>query len=281
MNFKNPKGTGFKIALQEHYTMADFLEQIDTPVDSLGVWRHNLESEDQESKTSWDLNSGYDGAVKLASEGWREGREKMIEMSSDIAPVHDSRIGVGYDVTGAAPDVPLYCSGEPAHMMIPAPIQKPTMTIVVGIDKSSGVDAEDSMRWGLGLLALVDRYERSGVSCEVVAGAVSSGRWEAEGQRAELYVTIKAAGERLDLDRLAFAMAHPAMLRRLKFRWIETHEELFEGWSGGYDKPCDVEADLVEADLILPSVNNYVTDAQTVESAVEKIEELAAQQVEQ
>jgi hypothetical protein len=72
-------------------------------------------------------------------------------------------------------------------------------------------------RRGAAIVALCDVLENSGVRCEVVLGFENSPLKRNENDISKHGITIKRAEDALDLDLMAFALCHPATLRRLSF----------------------------------------------------------------
>lgn len=86
---------------------------------------------------------------------------------------------------------------------------------------------------GAAVLSLADTLERRGFSTELRI----VGNSQAGGQAFRYSIVYKRAGEPLDIDRAAFAIAHPSSMRRLAFAILEQHRELETNFRSGYGSP--------------------------------------------
>ncbi len=203
------------------------------------------DSSHSERDRYWDLGVGWDGAVRLAREGWPDGQAKVREVSGEVL-----RSVVGQvsgrrrvlDVAGHRCHIGRFLSGDPRCMVSirRAARSARVVRLVATISASYCVKAEDFVRRGAAVAAVVDVLEASGVRCEVVVGVcVSRG-----GQGRHMTgVLVKPADQALDIDLLSFALAHPATLRRLWFGFVEGEPEpireyfRFSSKAGSYGRP--------------------------------------------
>lgn len=251
--------------------------------DTSPVWRSSA-SKAARSK-SWDLGVGYDGAVRLARDGWEDGIQRM---SALIETVPSETIFVkSYDVAGAVPDVPRFLGGDPRNMINRGKEQKPkpTMSIAFNMSARADVSAQAIWNFGAGLVAIIDRLESRKVRCEV------SAIWRTEnlgraGAVASICTTLKRPEEALDLHQMAFGVAHPAMLRRINFAAIERSRADIE--CPGYGMPNSrlSEVDIIDpvpGTLFIGGIGDAVSSCSTVESAVRyvaaKINEAAGEPI--
>jgi hypothetical protein len=241
----------------------EFLEQTRKPATS-GAGS----SSTKEPYEQWDMGAGYDGTVKLANEGWPEGLAKMGKAAELLAlPVGDRN----YEpqplaaLSGDEVDVGLYLSSEPECMtdwtMVEAPSFGKVVKIIVNLSASAGCGAETLFRRGAAAVLLVDALESVGIRCEVWAlpkSVSKDGDSVEKGSRKSAmvaHVLVKAADDPVELDRLAFMLAHPAVLRRLGFRLMEQQPENSWSWSkthGGYGCPMQLpESERSEDDGVI------------------------------
>ena len=106
------------------------------------------------------------------------------------------------------------------------------VSLVYAPDANCGTSADTFIKAGIVVLNIVNRLEMNGIRVNLKIAA-----YDASGRRdsyAGCYITIKDYREQLDLKKIAFPIAHPSMLRRLGFKWIETFPDLKGGYSGGY-----------------------------------------------
>ena len=169
---------------------------------------------------SWDLNAGWEGALKLARDGWREGGAAFATGLATL-PAMEPAPAWTLDVGGFFPDVPRYLTGRPDCMwneaQDPDAHRKPTLTLVVSTAANCGTDAKAMGNYGMAIAHYVDELENAGLQVEVIA-CIAERYSRAD---AAWTWTVKAAGERMNLETVAFSIAHPACFRRLGFALIE------------------------------------------------------------
>lgn len=229
---------------------------------------------------SWDLGVGYEGALRLARDGWHEG---VLKLGALVQSVPNA---VEYfkelSVAGELPDVPRALAGDPFNMVTRGKRRKPkpSMTIVVQQGFSSYVSAQEVWNFGAALVAIVDKLESRNVRCEVLT------TWTGEARsRIAITTTLKRTEDALDLSALAFGLAHPAMSRRLCFAAAERAPRELE--NSGYGRPSPVQPydliDLPEGALIIDGVGQDRGSCSTVEGALPfvatKLEKAAGERI--
>lgn len=206
-------------------------------------------------------------ALGLARLGWREGARRMIAAAAGTAVQSDCRPADVYDVAGYMPDVAAYCAGQVDHMIDRDPdsadrAARPVVRLYVNGCYSAGTETEQINNAGLALLGAVDALESSGRSVEV-NWMYWTGSYTGSYVRHLITVRFKAAEEHWDLDRAAFVLAHPSMLRRLGFALVESIPEMEKDCfgNGGYGRVRDnVPRELAEDPtcVVLPTVGSQV-----------------------
>lgn len=203
-------------------------------------------SRTNEKQRSWDLNAGWEGALKLAHEGWAIGREMIEELSTkltdDVLRQHQIHNSINFEpnVAGFLPLIPEYLAGIPEQMMDlePKPQINPIIRLNFSMTNTWNITADAIMRKGAAVASLVDLLEVTGRRCEVVV-SINLRSWG--GGNTDEYqhydVIVKRADMPLLIDSLAFMMAHPASFRRIGFAAMErTHGELDWALHGGYNQ---------------------------------------------
>lgn len=221
-------------------------------------------SEAEDRAYDWDWKAGWSGARKMAgAAGWPDGVQRIKRFADRFVSSLASKVSLPEyypDVTGEYFDVGVLMTGEPEHWYqredSPQTISAAgrVYRVVLNLGASAMVDADDIARRGAAAAAVVQLLELSGRTVELVAVGTTC-----KGARLGVSVTLKAANDSLDLDRLALVAIHPAGLRRLWFRLYEqlaTDAErdanyLYSG--GSYGSPEDVpEAD--RGDIYSPTM---------------------------
>lgn len=227
----------------------------DDLMDYLEVAEHGKIVVPQETRSSHktDMGKGWSGtetfeeALKIAREGWPEGRNKALSLSSTLFDKISTLIekpDLIYDVEGNDYDLGLYLKGEPECWMkyqtqVVEGQGTKIIKLVFNTATSAGVSSRIMIAKGAAIAALTELLEYSGRRVELI---------ECTRQSTELewYVPLKFADQPLDIDRIIFALAHPANYRRIGFSIMEQSEQMKkaghtgDGW-GGYGMPMNID----------------------------------------
>lgn len=236
-----------KTTIKSYDTWSEFVNEIRC----MRTDWHSTTSTRLESKGGdWFATENYEQAVNLALYGWPEGRDLMTTVADELRGVEINVESVRKelrDVCGMVPIVPVALAGDPANMLNIEDVEVPSkiLRVVVAVGDTASTSAETIMRRGGAILSYIDALENAGWRCELV------GRWRSISMNGKKLfqadVTMKAAHEPLDIDRAAFAFAHPSMLRRLMFRMMESFPELESDFNIGYGAGYDAE--VTDADI--------------------------------
>lgn len=178
---------------------------------------------------SWQ-GATWKEALRLAREGWPEGLERITKQSHMFyGRFSDRMISAEFenDVEGDTVDVSAYLAGEPECMMRwEEHVQEGhggVIKIVNNIFLSNGVRKEAMVARGSAVCALVDCLERLGKRCEVeMCFCVTGHRYGSRGTPVLDYrVTIKNPQDSLQLDQMAYVLAHPSSTRCIAFGAME------------------------------------------------------------
>lgn len=173
---------------------------------------------------SWTFGANFDDAVRLASTGWPEGAAKARELLSKLhveTPTLESiACQTFHDMQGAFVDVGQYVEGVPECMVdFREDTRKSRFAkIVVAGTFSAGVSGEAAMARGVAICAVVDALESQGVRCDV---DVVYYHGYNKPESILVTVPVKRAADPLNLDAVAFMLAHPACFRRILFSVLE------------------------------------------------------------
>lgn len=158
------------------------------------------------------------------------------------------------DVVGVRPNVPAYLAGAPCNMWAPIYTDSERKIVRVLINRSyhSSVSAGAAVQHGALVLELMNKLETEhNITTELTVIVP----YQVPGiELMEHTCTIKRAGQPLDLSEVAFAIACPAYLRRLMFKFNEALPAEHE--TEGYGSPREPsKTTLAEYDVYLPSPN--------------------------
>lgn len=226
----------------------------------------------------WSATKSWREAANLARDGWHEGVKRIGDLSRDLGEdIGEILPETSYymDVSGFEPDVGAYLAGEPEHMIdyTTTPGAGRHIHIVVNLSAAARHSAETLMFRGLLAAGVVDAFEQMGhqVTLDAVMFTQQGGTYD----RFTMVSHVKRAGEPLDLERTAFALAHPAMLRRLAFAIMESIPDsnvrrgLDVGFSYGTpkDDPDEFMPGHEKPDLYIGSAN----DVESYDEVLERI----------
>lgn len=169
----------------------------------------------EKGDAGWSGTETMQEALTLAREGWQEGAELAEAFSERLALERPRQRRRKAAVAGGRVNVGRMLSGDPAHMVTrPKQPGRKVVTFFVEAGCNGGVRGPSMLLRAAGIAAMCDLMENAGYSCTVVATDTATHGGFAIYQ---LAVTVKEAGERLNLADIVFALGHPAFLRRLSF----------------------------------------------------------------
>ena len=170
--------------------------------------------------------------------------------------------------------------GHPLSMFKHSDVEgagKPVISIGLSMITSAGCDGEDRFNQGAAVLAAIEELEMRGYRCELV----STYRTGPSNSRpmntwANLEVMLKQANEPFNPVAVAFALAHPAWLRRLGFKAMETQPEwsdvtrsCYGDASGGPEWDASMAEDF---DIVIPNI--FGSGYSTMDKAFKKVTEI-------
>lgn len=199
--------------------------------------------------TGWDLGVGFDGALRLAREGWSDGAKSFADKLAAHMPPHNKTASWRYDVAGELPDIGRFLAGDPAHMRRHGHPKghKPVINIAVNNALSSAASAQQMTNYGAALVAIIDKIENAGRRVELTVHNVTN----CSGARVSVGWVVKYADDAFDLASVAFSLAHPASVRRIVFAMMERSTT---PTSAAYGRPVEI----TEADLVDPAPDTFL-----------------------
>jgi hypothetical protein len=207
----------------------------------------------------WCLGADFKDALELAKFGWSAELPAALEIAESAVTLTqkehltDTFLPV-WDVTGAEVDVARYLSGEP-ECMIDYPLSKTSkagkvVTLVSSCTYSAGIEAQKILERGRLIVALALVLEQTGHSVEIWASCNITGHY---GGTMEALVKVKGADDVLDPAVAMFALAHPAMLRRIMFAVGEGYKGAWKDGAAGRVLKPRAES-FPEGSIIIPDV---------------------------
>jgi len=213
-----------------HYEFASLAELADH-IEDLPIDYDRASMEKPDSK--W-AGCDFPTAISKAQTGDPLLAEKLAHKVDAVESLLDSEgVEIIRDVIGDFFDIGTVLSGEPEcwwrEELSP---QKDTIRIECAFSLSASISEDMLMNRGGAVVALCDSLADAGygVDLRMVAGIEYSGNY--------FMVDVGVSCKPLDIDSVAFCLAHPATLRRLVFGLMETHYNKIN-CGDGYGKPCD------------------------------------------
>jgi len=137
------------------------------------------------------------------------------------------------DVSGFMPNVANYMTGNPKNMINVRKngISQKVVNIFLNIRVPGGVSADEVIRIGSKYISIIDLLEKNGYRCNLYSGVANQN--SAGTKHCVMMVRVKSDREPLNIRKLSFALAHPSMQRRIKFKWMEVNDYDYD-FTNGY-----------------------------------------------
>lgn len=199
-------------------------------------------SHGKEYGTDW-ASADWDKAVSLSRDGWPEGRERVEERMEKFKLDVSQRVKevpvptLTHSVAGAFPDIGAFLQGEPESMITWESLPKSDQIVHLVLNQaaSGSISGNAIINKGAALLAFAEFMELHGRRVEITAMDIwLPGHSLGGGVYAESRMPLKRADESLQIDQVAFALAHPAAMRRIGFAFAE---RLAEPWRSAIGLP--------------------------------------------
>jgi hypothetical protein len=206
--------------------------------------------------TQWSGTRDLNEAAELATNGWADGVDRIVNLAERISEQVSRRVeahGMELWEEGGEVDVAAYLDGERACMWTWAeqPNKRPIVRATINISAPHTVSPEQYIFAGAIACALIDGLENAGrrVELQVHQAVVSRDG----GEPFVVGADIKEADQPVDLGALAYAMAHPSMLRRTVFSVEELTPQAYRkhynfrlghGYGLSADTPEDLRGDV-------------------------------------
>jgi hypothetical protein len=239
-------GTLHTILTPTFWSWDEFIRQVELPV---------LQPGNASDRNGKDDNyfgcASLPECLDLARYGWAHGRDKMAKwkgMLDNVITGGQFKPEALFAEAGDDVDVPRYLSGDPENM-IEWHLRQYTggksgriVKLLINVTSSASIENDWIYLRGATALAFIDCLERYGYRCELWCGEV--GHQENCNHHIFLRTCLKPAAADYDIDRVAFALCHPDVQRRMFFRVYEQHpkslwnvDEWAYGGGGTFNDP--------------------------------------------
>lgn len=243
-------------------------------------WKKSDENTSEKSTGFSQKNTGvtWKETIKLASFGWPEGMEEVTSFNDSIAS-HSSERDlpvIENSIVGFLPNVPNYLSNLPDAMMTieETPKQTPVIKLVIAPYANAGTSKEHFIWYGIAVMSLVETIEAQGVNVEIDMTYFFKSLNKSDGKHdLSLTIELKSATQPLDVDRMVFAIVHPAMFRRMIFHYIE-QDEFYESHKDGKGQSMDKTPKNTPDTFHVPSVEKMQRKCHDMESYKKEVKSL-------
>lgn len=210
---------GYKVV--DFNSLGEFADYITTTETNAAFQNARLSS--QEGSEYFTHTDSFDEAMKLFREGWSvKAEDLVIKLAKAEKKAQAQSVNRRcYDVAGGFVSVPRYIQGKPNCMirMKKQQIKQRVITLYKSIDYSGATSVDTIVEESVKAMQIIKRIESLGyrVNLYITMGT----KTHSDTYKTIVNVKLKDASEKLNVSKLAFPLAHPSMLRRLMFRFIE------------------------------------------------------------
>jgi hypothetical protein len=282
----HPGGAKWRVNTADHFSdVLDFIDRERTQWTSgflASQAEHGEPYKDDENyklglTDRWAGTKTVAEAIELSRRGWDQGLKLLADSldASNIIQKQSRVMAEGLDVAGTMPFIPSAVAGDPLCMVsagLDRAKTKPIFRIMISGSVSAGVSMQTVIHRGAAVLSWVDKLEGAGYQCEILYIHSCSGPGSVN--KFTNGFPIKGAGEPLNIDRAAFMLAHPAMLRRIVFAIYERFKDIEPGFRFGYGMPVDYIPPQLETDhsIYFPCLHASRGDWKNPASAITAVE---------
>lgn len=221
---KKPKMVTYE-AFKSLNTMLDTMEK--RPPNAVFIKKETLSSQrdETESRKSFTGTNTYADAMEIMKAGYKDPIEKMKKAILKIGQRDNyQRPRLQTDFVGFVPHVPNTVMNLPMTMLNrqKRPNKSKTIHLTYNFGATANVNTGEIIQAGINFISLVNSLEKQGyrVKIDTIFAAVTTNR--GPHSLAACTLTLKEYDQQLNLLKLAFPLVHPAMLRRVSFKWLET-----------------------------------------------------------
>ena len=218
--------TDKNIYVTEYNSLGEFFTDITSrPNNDFFKDRHSSETPEPANKYhKWYNTASFNEATQLLTHGWDAAAGKLATKvkltNATSTAVRSSK--PSYGVVGSQASVPRYLQGIPTNMVSRQMTyaKQKVVTITKGIAYNCGWSPEAILAECTKALQIIQSMENGGQRVRLnVLWCISDSYRQ---NHTACKVCVKQPDERLNLSKMAFALAHPSMLRRMFFKWLET-----------------------------------------------------------
>jgi len=211
--------------------------------------------------SSWDDGIGFSSAIKLSIHGHPplvgQTAAAVDSLVTEFQIRQESRKAYISHVSGSRVSVPEYLAGSPFCMKRKAAIQRPerAINIYVCTTCAAAVSAQNMLKRGVTIMALLEYLQLTQVSVELFLTAETHGRTDGD-----FIQVIKVESNPLDLSTASFAIAHPAFARHVTYTMAKAMDGFNGAWGREHNNSCSGSSSwgVFNPELYLPKISKAV-----------------------
>lgn len=206
--------------------------------------------------------ASYEEAVDLFRNGYTDILKRVLDEVSQGVKMNSGFVKMPKmmprnEIVGYIPNVPNAIIGIPEAMInVNRVIQKKkSIDIIYSISTNCGTSCETIIKAGIALLCAIKIIELGGTFVNLRIASICT---VTSTEAAMNTINLKSCHERLDIQKLCFPLAHPSMLRRFGFKWLETTPNLHDmDFSSGYGRSIE-SVDSIKAAFNIPETTQVL-----------------------
>lgn len=239
--------------------LLDFASDAPQTIDTDNQSRHTIKDGYKYLGDDFYGTSNWETAIGLARNGWSNIGTDINKLSSllfDRVSRYCLRPETAYATEGVNLDTGRWLEGEPEHWLVQADSEdllardNRVVRILYNTATSSAVSAKTMQAKGTVVVSLIRLLDYVGIRTELWLTKVLG-----LDKKCLLTVPVKLASQDLDMDIVAFALAHPSCNRRIMFSVMERCDKRIWDtyFSHSYGIPNDIDSiDLSPNDIYIP-----------------------------
>ena len=261
--------------------VGDFVEWLrKTPQTRKGK-EYSCSTRTSDYTTSFAGTESFEAAQELLDNGDAKLSRMIMEQAVNIKAKSNTGYmrssGIVSNPQGFVPNIGAYLTGHPNNMVNIRQTFKPmckVLTIVYNIAVNSFTATNQMISAASKIACAISTLEAKGYRINVyICTYVKNFKSKASDNAVGFVMKIKDAGKPLDTLRIAYPLAHPSMLRRHGFAFLERADFKLPS---GYGTPASVPSNILQREIgnhILLSAKNIILGDNTFEAIVKQIEE--------
>lgn len=212
-------------------------------------------------RTRFTGTQSFKKASDLLKYGWEEGGKRITQGLKDFSKIdcEEKVIKKVYDVVGFQASVPRYLQGIPTAMVNQKMVvqKQKVVTIVKNVGYNCNIKTETIINESIKALRLINKVEQQGIRCNLFIELCAC----EFGTCLSCRIKVKSSSERFSVVKYAFPLAHPSMLRRILFKWMEVIPECERHFVSTYGRSVyDIKRIANENEIVLNSFIDFDVD---------------------